>query len=57
MTHKDKELQDNKARLKAEKEERLSEALRTNLRRRKSRQREAGDAPPSAIKNTNRLTD
>lgn len=42
---------------KAEKDARLAHALRNNLRRRKSRQRDRGDAPPTAIKNTDRLTD
>ena len=57
MTDDDKNHSSRQARRKAEKDARLSEALRTNLRRRKSRQRDRGDTAPAAIKNTDRLTD
>ncbi|MBL4740342.1 MAG: hypothetical protein JKY12_05075 [Sneathiella sp.] len=40
-----------------DKADRLSEALRQNLRKRKGLQRERGEAAPDAIKNKNRLTD
>lgn len=41
----------------AEKKERLADALRQNLRRRKGLQRGRGEGAPDAIKNKNRLTD
>jgi len=39
------------------KTDRLSDALRENLRKRKALQRDRGANAPSAIKNKNRLTD
>jgi len=41
----------------ADKKDRLAEALRANLRKRKGLQRGRGESAPDAIKNKNRLTD
>lgn len=40
-----------------DKTDRLAEALRQNLRKRKGLQRDRGEVAPDAIKNKNRLTD
>ncbi len=57
MTNTDKTAQTPKQKIKSEKADRLADALRQNLRKRKSLQRGRGEAAPDAIKNKNRLTD
>lgn len=57
MNNDDKDAVTSKQKIKAEKADRLAEALRENLRKRKSLQRGRGDAAPDAIKNKNRMTD
>ena len=47
----------HKKKTQAEKAERLAEALRANLRKRKKLQRSRGEAAPDAIKNRDRLGD
>jgi len=46
-----------KEQARQQKANRLSEALRENLRKRKALQRDRGTNAPSAIKNKNRLSD
>ncbi|WP_193714522.1 hypothetical protein [Sneathiella sp. P13V-1] len=46
-----------KEKAREEKADRLSDALRENLRKRKQLQRDRGAGAPDAIKNKNRLTD
>ncbi|MBO6825584.1 MAG: hypothetical protein JJ879_05240 [Sneathiella sp.] len=55
MTDNDKK--QNRDKERQEKADRLSDALRENLRKRKALQRGRGAAAPDAIKNKNRLTD
>lgn len=57
MSGSDQSKQSSKQKAAKEKQERLSQALRENLKRRKGLQRGRGEAPPDAIKNKNRLTD
>jgi hypothetical protein len=57
MSPADKTPDTNRDKLKADKQDRLNEALRENLKRRKSLQRGRGEAAPDAIKNKNRLFD
>ena len=47
----------NREKVRDEKKDRLSDALRENLKRRKSLQRGRGEAAPDAIKNKNSLFD
>jgi len=47
----------NRERVRDDKADRLAEALRENLRKRKQLQRNRGSDAPDAIKNKNRLTD
>ncbi len=57
MIDKDKGDLSPKQKIQADKADRLADALRENLRKRKSLQRGRGDTAPDAIKNKNRLTD
>ena len=57
MTKENADKMSQKKKQQAEKAERLADALRANLRKRKNLQRSRGEAAPDAIKNRNRLTD
>lgn len=57
MSDKEKGVETSKQKIQTEKADRLANALRENLRKRKSLQRGRGDNAPDAIKNKNRLTD
>ena len=57
MTGENTDKMSQKRKQQAEKAERLAEALRANLRKRKTLQRSRGEAAPDAIKNRDRLGD